>query len=552
MTHTSLTTEQHLHLHHNQDSWSGWSWRGEEKDIAFNLQDLRASLGDLNRPLWIVQCNDKVGLAGDGAIVPTHSNSGEQFPIIGMVPAVVPDHLGDAAFRSTYHVRAAYYAGAMAGGVSSEDLVITLGKDGLLGSFGAGGCPPARVESAVQKIQAALPQGPYAFNLLHSPNEPALEQRTADLFVRANIPVVEASAYIDITYALVHYRLSGLALNQNGEIQVNHRVIAKLSRKEVARRFMSPAPDDLVASLLQDGKITPQQAELSQRVPLADDITVEADSGGHTDNRPLVGLMPTMLALRDEMQNQYRYLHPIRVGAAGGIATPQAALAAFMMGAAYVASGSINQSCVESGTSEHTRNLLAQADMADVAMAPSADMFEMGVKVQVLKRGTMFAPRASKLYEIYSHYNTWAEVPQSERDRLEKTIFKRTYEEIWADTVKFFTERDPRQLERANRDPHQQMALVFRWYLGLSSRWSSSGEKGREMDYQIWCGPSMGSFNDWVRGTYLEQPANRRVVDVARHLLTGAAYLSRVRFLTFQGVSLPEELTRYTPLQPLD
>lgn len=552
MTHTSLTTEQHLHLHHNQDSWSGWSWRGEEKDIAFNLQDLRASLGDLNRPLWIVQCNDKVGLAGDGAIVPTHSNSGEQFPIIGMVPAVVPDHLGDAAFRSTYHVRAAYYAGAMAGGVSSEDLVITLGKDGLLGSFGAGGCPPARVESAVQKIQAALPQGPYAFNLLHSPNEPALEQRTADLFVRANIPVVEASAYIDITYALVHYRLAGLALNQNGEIQVNHRVIAKLSRKEVARRFMSPAPDDLVASLLQDGKITPQQAELSQRVPLADDITVEADSGGHTDNRPLVGLMPTMLALRDEMQNQYRYLHPIRVGAAGGIATPQAALAAFMMGAAYVASGSINQSCVESGTSEHTRNLLAQADMADVAMAPSADMFEMGVKVQVLKRGTMFAPRASKLYEIYSHYNTWAEVPQSERDRLEKTIFKRTYEEIWADTVKFFTERDPRQLERANRDPHQQMALVFRWYLGLSSRWSSSGEKGREMDYQIWCGPSMGSFNDWVRGTYLEQPANRRVVDVARHLLTGAAYLSRVRFLTFQGVSLPEELTRYTPLQPLD
>lgn len=552
MTHTSLTTEQHLHLHHNQDSWSGWSWRGEEKDIAFNLQDLRASLGDLNRPLWIVQCNDKVGLAGDGAIVPTHSNSGEQFPIIGMVPAVVPDHLGDAAFRSTYHVRAAYYAGAMAGGVSSEDLVITLGKDGLLGSFGAGGCPPARVESAVQKIQAALPQGPYAFNLLHSPNEPALEQRTADLFVRANIPVVEASAYIDITYALVHYRLSGLALNQNGEIQVNHRVIAKLSRKEVARRFMSPAPDDLVASLLQDGKITPQQAELSQRVPLADDITVEADSGGHTDNRPLVGLMPTMLALRDEMQNQYRYLHPIRVGAAGGIATPQAALAAFMMGAAYVASGSINQSCVESGTSEHTRNLLAQADMADVAMAPSADMFEMGVKVQVLKRGTMFAPRASKLYEIYSHYKTWAEVPQSERDRLEKTILKRTYEEIWTDTVKFFTERDPRQLERANRDPHQQMALVFRWYLGLSSRWSSSGEKGREMDYQIWCGPSMGSFNDWVRGTYLEQPANRRVVDVARHLLTGAAYLSRVRFLTFQGVSLPEELTRYTPLQPLD
>ena len=110
--------------------------------------------------------------------------------------------------------------------------------------------------------------------------------------------------------------------------------------------------------------------------------------------------MPTMLALRDELQAKYGYTQPIRVGAAGGISTPHSALAAFMMGAAYVATGSVNQACVEAGASEHTRNLLAQADMADVAMAPSADMFEMGVKVQVLKRGTMFAPRASKALRI--------------------------------------------------------------------------------------------------------------------------------------------------------
>ncbi len=39
-------------------------------------------------------------------------------------------------------------------------------------------------------------------------------------------------------------------------------------------------------------------------------------------------------------------------------------------------------------------------------MAPSADMFEMGVKVQVLKTGTMFAMRASKLYELYTKYDS--------------------------------------------------------------------------------------------------------------------------------------------------
>ncbi len=70
------------------------------------------------------------------------------------------------------------------------------------------------------------------------------------------------------------------------------------------------------------------------------------------------------------------------------------------MGAAFALTGSINQACIESGTSDTVRRMLAEAEQADVIMAPSADMFELGVKVQVLKRGTMFALRASKLLDI--------------------------------------------------------------------------------------------------------------------------------------------------------
>ena len=91
------------------------------------------------------------------------------------------------------------------------------------------------------------------------------------------------------------------------------------------------------------------------------------------------------------------------------------------------------------------------------------------------------------------------------------------------------------------------MALIFRWYLGLSSRWSSSGEKGREVDYQIWCGPAMGSFNDWVRGTYLAEPDNRRVVDVAHHIMTGAAFLYRIQSLKIQGMQIPDDYSQYCP-----
>jgi PfaD family protein len=305
----------------------------------------------------------------------------------------------------------------------------------------------------------------------------------------------------------------------------------------------------VLSKLVAEGKVTPQQAELAQYVPMADDITVEADSGGHTDNRPLVCMLPAFIDLRDHVQAIRKYAHPVRIGAGGGIGTPEAALAAFTLGAAYIVTGSINQACVESGASEHTRTLLAQMEMADVAMAPAGDMFEMGARVQVLKRGTMFAMRAQKLYELYARYNAWEEIPPAEREKLEKTVFKRDFNTIWTETVKFFTERDPRQVERGEANPKDKMALVFRWYLGLSSRWSAAGEKGREMDYQVWTGPAMGAFNQWVKGTYLEPPQNRHVVDLAMHILRGCASLSRLRSLEMQGVVFPAELRRVIPAQ---
>jgi trans-AT polyketide synthase/acyltransferase/oxidoreductase domain-containing protein len=258
-----------------------------------------------------------------------------------------------------------------------------------------------------------------------------------------------------------------------------------------------------------------------------------------------------MIALRDQVQEKYQFAVPVRIGAAGGISTPSSILGAFMMGAAYVATGSVNQACVESGASIHTKKLLAEAGMADIAMAPSADMFEMGVKVQVLKRGTLFPMRASKLYEIYMHFESIDQIPADEREKMEKQIFQRDMESIWQETIKFFTERDPDQIERAQNNPKRKMALIFRWYLGLSSRWSNIGEKGREMDYQIWCGPSMGSFNDWVRSSYLAEPQNRKIVDVTLQLFTGAAYQYRVQMLKIQGFHVPESLEQYYPLSPI-
>lgn len=523
-------------------------WNGPVETLQFDPDRIQALLNDLSRPLYFVRYNGRIGVTNEGQPDPAYADS---TPLVAMTGPLDPEQLGDATFRRDYGVRYSYAAGAMANAIASVELVTAMGQEKLLSSFGAAGVVGPRLEEAIQRIQAALPNGPYAFNLIHSPSEEAMERRAVELFLQYSIRVVEASAFIDLTPHVVRYRVAGLSRGADGSIQIANRVIAKVSRREVAKKFMEPAPDRLLNTLLENGWITPEQAELARQVPVADDVTVEADSGGHTDNRPLVSILPALISLRDEIQAQYQFQTPVRVGAAGGISTPASALAAFMMGAAYVVTGSINQACIEAGASAHTRKLLSQADIADVMMAPAADMFEMGVKVQLLKRGTMFPMRAQRLYELYRQYDSIDQIPTDEREKLEKQVLKRPMEDIWADTVNYFMERDPDQIHRAADNPKRKMALIFRWYLGLSSRWSNTGEKGREADYQIWCGPSMGAFNNWAAGTYLEAPENRRVADVAHQIMRGAAYLYRMQSLRLQGLIYPPQYSTYIPRTPI-
>ncbi|MBF1987914.1 PfaD family polyunsaturated fatty acid/polyketide biosynthesis protein [Fischerella thermalis] len=523
-------------------------WKGSLDCVAFEASRIKEKLLSLDQPCYIVRVDGKIGVTNHGYLSPLDNGKTGQIELLMVIPPIRLQQLGDPNFLNFHGTKYAYTTGAMAGGIASEEMIIALGKEGILGSFGAGGLPLNRLEIAINRIQYALPKGPYAFNLIHSPNEPALERGAVDLYLKYGVRTIEASAFLDLTPNIVYYRAAGLGLNSANEIEIKNKIIAKISRREVASKFMQPAPQKMLQELVAQGLISELQANLATKVPLADDITAEADSGGHTDNRPLVCLLPSIIALRDEIQAQYNYEKPIRVGVAGGIATPQSALAAFMMGAAYVVTGSINQSCIEAGSCQHTKQLLAQADMADVMMAPAADMFEMGVKLQVLKRGTMFPLRAQKLYEIYRNYNSIDEIPSQEREKLEKQIFRKPLAHVWEETVTYLSQKNPEKLGKAVNNPKLKMALIFRWYLGLSSRWSHSGEKGREVDYQIWCGPAIGSFNDWVRGSYLADPNHRRVVDVANHIMMGTAYLYRIQTLKIQGLYIPNYYSQYTPV----
>jgi trans-AT polyketide synthase/acyltransferase/oxidoreductase domain-containing protein len=511
---------------------------------------LREAIWNIRQAVTLVTEGGALAVGADGrSILGETKGPAGSFPMAGYAAPVRIENLGDPRFCEDHGVRFPYVTGAMANGIASEEIVIAMAEAGMLGFFGAAGLHPDRVTQAIDRIQQALGDKPYGFNLIHSPNEPALEAAVVDLYLQRGVHLVEASAYLALTLPVVRYRVTGIYRDEEGNVVTPNRIVAKVSRVEVATHFLSPPPEKFLSQLVAAGEITAEQAEMAREIPMAQDLTAEADSGGHTDNRPAIALFPALLSLRDRLQSQYKYLTPLRVGAAGGISTPASAAAAFAMGAAYIVTGSVNQACVESGSSDVVRKLLAQAEQADVAMAPAADMFEMGVKVQVLKRGTMFAMRAGKLYDLYRRHGSLAELSAPDRDMLEKQYFRASLEATWESTKAFFREADPSQIDRAEKDPKHQMALVFRSYLGQSSRWANSGEPTRTVDYQVWCGPAMGAFNEWVKGSFLEQPESRQVVVVGMNILYGAAVTLRVNVLRSQGVRLSAELSRPVPFE---
>jgi len=144
----------------------------------------------------------------------------------------------------------------------------------------------------------------------------------------------------------------------------------------------------MLRQLVSSGEITSEQADWAGRVPMAQDVTGEADSAGHTDNRPAVTLCRRLWRFRNRFQEQYDYAEPLRVGAAAPSRPPQQAAAAFTMGAAYIVTGFRHQACVDRVPPMSCARCWPEAEQAGHDHGASADMFEMGVKLQVLKRGT--------------------------------------------------------------------------------------------------------------------------------------------------------------------
>lgn len=443
-----------------------------------------------------------------------------------------PQRLGSPVFRTAHNARAAYVLGGMVKGISSVALVRAAASAGYLAFFGAGGLKPEQVRAAVAELQADLgPNAPWGVNFLHNALIPSQEDALVEVLLASGVRCIEASAFVRITPALVRYRLHGVERDTQGRPVPRQRIVAKVSHPEMARRFMSPPPPELVAELRAAGRLTAQEAEAAAALPLADDVCAEADSGGHTDRRPSFALIPAFLRLRDDTARDQPRLSPVRIGAAGGIGAPEAVAAAFILGADFVLTGSINQCTPEAGTSAAVKDLLAAADAQDFDMAPAGDLFEIGAKVQVLKRGTLFAARANRLFELYRAHNALEDIPAPLLAELETRVFGRGLDAVWQETRDYYRQAAPWVLN--DLGPKQRMAMIFRWYFIHSQRLAQQGDLAQRVNFQIHCGPAMAACNRWLAGTPWADWRARHVNVLADRLLAGAAEILDQRYAGF-------------------
>lgn len=446
------------------------------------------------------------------------------------------ESLGAKEFKLDYKTRYAYVAGSMYKGIASPEMVVRLGQAKLMGFYGTGGLRLDVIEKGIQYIQSKLTEDkPYGLNLLCNLQNPRLEQKTVELFFKYRLSFIEAAAFMQMTPALVLYRIKGLKETSQGLVIPNY-VLAKISRPEIAELFMAPPPVEIVQALKKQEMITEEEARLSQKIPMSHDLCVEADSGGHTDRRIALTMIPTILRLKNKLENQYGYQKKIRIGAAGGIGTPEAAAAAFILGADFILTGSINQCTVEAGTSDIVKDLLQEMNVTDTAYVPAEDMFELGAQLQVFKKGVLFPARANKLYDLYKHYNSIDELDEATKNQLQNKYFKKSFEKVWEETRNYYQKELPDILIKAEQSPKQKMALLFRWYLVHTTRLALQGDTNELTDFQIHCGSALGAFNEWVKNTPLENWRNRHVDMIAEKLMVETANYLKERYLTFEGL----------------
>jgi hypothetical protein len=118
--------------------------------------------------------------------------------------------------------------------------------------------------AAVAELRRSLPdRDNWGVNLIHSPAEPGHEERLVDLLVRAAVPKVSASAYMELTPASYAARSPGCADRTAASPRpaAVRQGLPPRGRREVP----VPGAAEILRRLLERGQITRDEADLAAR-----------------------------------------------------------------------------------------------------------------------------------------------------------------------------------------------------------------------------------------------------------------------------------------------
>lgn len=432
--------------------------------------------------------------------------------------------LGCAEFKKEYGVNYAYVVGGMSNGISGENLIIQLAKSKILGFFGTHNLSLTKIEQGLSYITNSLDiTDPFGVNIVYNYKQPDKEFKIIELVLKYGIKNIEISDFIDVPLSLVYYRVSGLLQGEDGRVICKHKIICKVSKPDIAIAFMSPPPTALVEKLLQNNKITKEQADMAQLITMSDDICVMTDPGGHTERQQFNVIFPAIKRIRDLAMTKNQYSNKIRIGTGGGIGTPDSVALAFLLGTDFVLTGSINLCSVESRISSTVKRILQNMEVSDTDHVPYGDMFELDEYAQVLRKGTLFSSKAKKLMSVFQKYTSVEHLPEDVKTLLEQDYFNNSLEEVWGlltDNLK--KDNLLLEIERAEQNQRYKMVLIIKYYFRLCENYAIEGAEKNIQNYQVYVGSALGAFNQYVKGTEMENWENRSVSGICKCLMFDA------------------------------
>jgi hypothetical protein len=103
-----------------------------------------AAIARVREPVRLVrQADGAIGIAPSGPALAEQE-------LVGLLPPLYPEWLGDRAFAETHGCRFPYVVGEMARGFATADMVIAAVQAGLMGFFGSAGLPPDQIVDALR------------------------------------------------------------------------------------------------------------------------------------------------------------------------------------------------------------------------------------------------------------------------------------------------------------------------------------------------------------------------------------------------------------------